>query len=369
MRYLIGVDIGTSGTKTVLFDEYGNKIRSKTVEYPMYQPKNGWAEQDPELWWNAVCETLKQVTAGIDASEIKGVGLTNGIETYKSSNANGKVVDLIENVTIDASETGMWISADFGTVKNCTINGDVSGIKLHVRYAGNTPAIALNDIIESAEVEYVAPDELETSNIITEIAAPATILQVYFATFTAYGLTVYNFKLKNLAWSFIMAIMMIPAQVSIIGFMNFMMKINLYDTYWPLIIPAMAAPSTVYFMKQYMTGALSVEIIEAARIDGSGEFATFNKIALPLMKPAMATQAIFAFIASWNNLYTPSMMITNNRKYTLPMFVQGLRSDVIRTDYGFVYVGLTLTVLPLLIVYFAFSKYIIAGVALGGVKE
>ncbi len=203
----------------------------------------------------------------------------------------------------------------------------------------------------------------------TMIAAPATILQVYFATFTAYGLTVYQFKLRNLAWSFIMAIMMIPAQVSIIGFMNFMMKINLYDTYWPLIIPAMAAPSTVYFMKQYMTGALSVEIIEAARIDGSGEFATFNKIALPLMKPAMATQAIFAFIASWNNLYTPSMMITNNRKYTLPMFVQGLRSDVIRIDYGFVYVGLTLTVFPLLVVYFAFSKYIIAGVALGGVKE
>ena len=201
------------------------------------------------------------------------------------------------------------------------------------------------------------------------IAAPATILQVYFATFTAYGLTVYNFKLKNLAWSFIMAIMMIPAQVSIIGFMNFMMKINLYDSYWPLIIPAMAAPSTVYFMKQYMTSALSVEIIEAARIDGSGEFATFNKIALPLMKPAMATQAIFAFIASWNNLYTPTMMITNNRKYTLPMFVQSLKSDVIRIDYGFVYVGLTLTVFPLLVVYFAFSKYIIAGVALGGVKE
>lgn len=201
------------------------------------------------------------------------------------------------------------------------------------------------------------------------IAAPATVLQVYFATFTAYGLTVYQFKLRSLAWSFIMAIMMIPAQVSIIGFMNFMMKINLYDSYWPLIIPAMAAPSTVYFMKQYMQGSLSVEIIEAARIDGSGEFATFNKIALPLMKPAMATQAIFAFIASWNNLYTPSMMITNNRKYTLPMFVQGLRSDVIRIDYGFVYVGLTLTVFPLLVVYFAFSKYIIAGVALGGVKE
>lgn len=201
------------------------------------------------------------------------------------------------------------------------------------------------------------------------IAVPATIFQVYFATLTAYGLTVYRFKLRDMAWAFIMAIMMIPAQVSIIGFMNLMIKVNLYNTYWPLIIPAIAAPSTVYFMKQYMQGGLSVEIIEAARIDGSGEFSTFNKIALPLMKPAMATQAIFAFIASWNNLYTPTMMISDNRKYTLPMFITGLKSDSIRTDYGFVYVGLTLTVLPLLIVYFALSKYIIAGVALGGVKE
>lgn len=201
------------------------------------------------------------------------------------------------------------------------------------------------------------------------ITVPATILQVYCATLTAYGITVYSFKLRNIAWSFIMAIMMIPAQVSIIGFMAFMKQIGLYGSYLTLIIPAAAAPSTVYFMKQYMQSALSVEIIEAARIDGSGEFSTFNKIALPLMKPAMATQAIFAFIASWNNLYTPTMMIADTKKYTLPMFVQGLKSDAIRINYGYVYVGLTLTVLPLLIVYFILSKYIIAGVALGGVKE
>lgn len=201
------------------------------------------------------------------------------------------------------------------------------------------------------------------------IAVPSTILQVYFATFTAYGIVTYQFKLKNMAWSFIMAIMMIPPQVSIIGFMQFMIKIGLYDSYWPLILPAIAAPSTVYFMKQYMTGALSLEIIEAARIDGSGEFATFNKIVLPLMKPAMATQAIFAFIASWNNLYTPSMLLTDTAKKTLPMFIQSLRSEQFRSDYGVIYMGLFLTVLPLLVVYFALSKYIIAGVALGGVKE
>lgn len=201
------------------------------------------------------------------------------------------------------------------------------------------------------------------------ISVPATLLQVYFSTFTAYGITVYNFKLKNFASSFIMAIMMIPAQVSIIGFMQFMMKIGLYNTYLPLIIPAVAAPSTYYFMKQYMAQALSLEIVEAARIDGSGEFKTFNTIVLPLMKPAMATQAIFAFIASWNNLFTPSMILIDKSKNTLPMFVQTLRSEQFRSDYGMIYLGLFITVLPIFVVYFALSKYIIAGVALGGVKE
>ncbi|MGN0154831.1 MAG: carbohydrate ABC transporter permease [Lachnospiraceae bacterium] len=201
------------------------------------------------------------------------------------------------------------------------------------------------------------------------ISVPATALQVYFSTFTAYGITVYRFKLRNFAASFIMAIMMIPAQVSIIGFMQFMMKLGLYNTYIPLIVPAIAAPSTYYFMKQYMEQALSIEIVEAARIDGSGELRTFNSIVLPLMKPAMATQAIFAFIASWNNLFTPSMILIDKAKNTLPMFVQTLRSEQFRTDYGMIYFGLFITVLPIFVVYFALSKYIIAGVALGGVKE
>ena len=201
------------------------------------------------------------------------------------------------------------------------------------------------------------------------IAVPATILNIYISTLTAYAISTYQFKLKNAAHSFIMAIMMIPAQVSIIGFMQFMMKIHLYDTYWPLIIPACAAPTTYYFMKQYISQALSLEIIEAARIDGSAEFATFNKIALPLMKPAMSTQAIFAFIGSWNNLYTPSMILFDTHKKTLPMFIMSLRSEQFRADYGIIYVGLFLTILPIFVVYFALSKYIIAGVALGGVKE
>lgn len=201
------------------------------------------------------------------------------------------------------------------------------------------------------------------------IAVPATLLTVYFSAVTAYGLVVYRFRGRNVAWTFILCVMMIPTQVTVVGFIKFMMKINLYNTYWPLILPAIAAPSVVFFMRQFIQASLPLEILDAARIDGSGEFKTFNTIALPLLKPALATQAIFAFIASWNNLFMPTMMISSQSKSTLPMFVQQLRSEQFRTDYGMIYMGLLVTVIPIFIVYFCLSKYIVAGVALGGVKE
>lgn len=201
------------------------------------------------------------------------------------------------------------------------------------------------------------------------IAVPSTLLSVYFSTLTAYGIQVYDFKLKKAAWSFILAVMIVPNTIAIIGFYRFMLSLNLIDTYIPLIVPAVAAPSVVFFMKQYMESTFSREIVEAARIDGSGEFHTFNRIAVPLMKPAIATQAIFCFVASWNNLFMPTMLLTSDRKKTLPLFVQMLRSDRFKTDYGVLYIGLAITVLPIFVVYFLLARYIVAGVTLGGVKE
>ncbi|MGN0355347.1 MAG: carbohydrate ABC transporter permease [Muricoprocola sp.] len=201
-----------------------------------------------------------------------------------------------------------------------------------------------------------------------KITLPGTVLAVYFSALTAYGIYVYDFKLKKFAWAFIMAIMMVPSQISVIGFYRFMLDLNLVDTYVPLIIPTIASPAVVFFMKQYMEASLSKEMIEAARIDGSGELHTFNRIIMPIMKPAVATQAIFQFIAQWNNLFTPTIMLTTDSKKTLPMFVQLLSSNQFRTDYGVVYVGLFVTIIPLVIVYLILSKYIVAGVALGGVK-
>lgn len=200
------------------------------------------------------------------------------------------------------------------------------------------------------------------------ISIGATVLALYFSSLTAYAQVAYNWKLRNAFFSFIMVVMMIPAQITMIGFYQMVYKIHMTNHLSMLILPAIASPSMVFFMRQYLHPTLSMEIVQSARIDGAGEFMIFNRIVLPIMKPAVATQAIFSFVASWNNLFTPLVLLTDQKKYTMPIMVSLLKGDIYKTEYGSVYLGLTLTVLPLIVVYLLLSKYIIAGVALGGVK-
>ena len=202
------------------------------------------------------------------------------------------------------------------------------------------------------------------------IAVFSTILTVFFSGLTAYGLTVYDFKLKKFATTFILAIMMIPTQVVSTGFLQFMVKIKLYDNYLPLILPAIAAPAVVFFMLQYMRSSFPLDVVEAARIDGCGEFRTFLQIALPIFKPAFAVQAIFAFVASWNNYYTPSMLLLSGKleQKTMPMMVTAILSNDKLTDFGVRYLAITLSIIPVVVVYLILSKYIVKGVTLGAVK-
>lgn len=200
------------------------------------------------------------------------------------------------------------------------------------------------------------------------IAAGATVLALYFSSLTAYAQIAYEWKLKNAFFSFIMAVMMVPGQVTMIGFYQMCFRFGLTNNRLLLILPAIAAPSMVFFMRQYLQPALSMEIVHSARIDGAKEFYIFNNIVLPIMKPAIATQAIFSFVGNWNNLFTPLVLLTQPKKYTMPIMVTLLRGDIYKTELGSIYLGLTLTVLPLIIVYLALSRYIIAGVALGSVK-
>ena len=200
------------------------------------------------------------------------------------------------------------------------------------------------------------------------ISSGSTICTIYFSTLTAYALVAYDWRLRNPFFTFILCVMMIPAQITSIGFYQFMYKIHMTNNFLALILPAIAAPQCVFFMRQFMLASLPLELLDSARIDGSREFHTFNHISLPIMKPAMATQGIFSFVFSWNQLFLPSILLTNNKLYTLPLMVSQPKGDIYKVEYGAVYLGLTLSVLPLFVIYFALSKYIIAGVALGGVK-
>lgn len=201
------------------------------------------------------------------------------------------------------------------------------------------------------------------------VAFSATILSVYFSALTAYGFYMYEFKGKNWLWTIILVIIMIPPQLGLIGFYKFMAQLHLLDNYIPLIVPAIAAPSTVLFIRQYFKSILSKELVDAARIDGSSEFFTFNTIVLPITIPALATMAIFTFVGNWNNFITPYILISDRAKYTLPMLVQQLRTDIYRTEFGGVYLGIAITIVPILIFYAFMSKYIISGITMGGVKE
>ncbi len=223
----------------------------------------------------------------------------------------------------------------------------------------------LKHVLQDANIPVLSG--IKNSLIVSSCSAA---LATYFSALTAYGLYAYNFKLKKPAFIFIMLILVMPTQVSALGFMRLMDNMGLLNTLWPLFLPSVAAPAVFYFMYSYMQSSLPMELVEAARIDGCNEFKIFNRIVLPIMKPAIAVQAIFAFVTAWNNYFLPALIISDNSKKTLPILIAALRSaDFLKFDMGKVYMLITIAIVPIIIIYILLSRYIVAGVALGGVKE
>lgn len=222
----------------------------------------------------------------------------------------------------------------------------------------------LRNLLNNADIPVV-------SGIINSliVSAMSAILAVYFSTLASYGIFAYDFKFRKTAFAVIIVIMTMPTTVSAVGFVTQMESWGLMDSLIPLFLPSIASPIVVFFMKQYMDGALSMEVVEAARIDGSGEFHTFNTIVMPIMKPALAVQAIFTFVAAWNNYFVPALLINSAHKKTLPILIAQLRSaDFLKFDLGQVYMLINISIIPIIIVYLFLSKYIVRGVALGSVK-
>lgn len=202
------------------------------------------------------------------------------------------------------------------------------------------------------------------------VAIPATLLTAYFSALTAYGLAMYQFKGKGIIFSVILIFMMIPSQLGLLGFYDLVSFLKLTNSYIPLIIPAIAAPGIVFFLKQYVEATLSPSLLEAARIDGAGEFYLFHKIVLPIMSPGIATMSIGAFIGNWNSYLTPMILLNKKEKFTLPVLIASLNSSTeITRNQGAIYLAVAISVIPIIIVFCFCSKYIINSIAAGGVKE
>ena len=203
-----------------------------------------------------------------------------------------------------------------------------------------------------------------------KVAVPATVLTAYFSAITAYALAVYKFKGRNLIFYTIVIFMMIPGQLGLIGFYNLIAKMKLIDSYIPLIVPAIAAPGTVFFLRQYVLSVLPTSLLEAARIDGAGEFHIFHKIVFPIMVPGIATMAIGGFIGNWNSYLVPLLLLNTPKKFTLPVMIASLNASTdIASNQGAIYLAVAISVIPILVVFCFCSKYIISSISAGGVKE
>ncbi len=201
------------------------------------------------------------------------------------------------------------------------------------------------------------------------IAASSTLLTAYFGAMTACGFALYRFPLRKFLFGVVLAVIMIPSTINLIGVYKLALTLRMTDTWWPLILPSIANPFAVFFLKNYLEASLPRSLVEASRIDGASEIRTFHTVVLPLASPAMATISIFGFLSCWNSYLIPLIIINSNDLYTLPMMIQQLNTTTFNRDLGALYFGIAVSIVPIIIAFAFFSRYLVEGLSVGGVKE
>jgi multiple sugar transport system permease protein len=161
---------------------------------------------------------------------------------------------------------------------------------------------------------------------------------------------------------------MIPPQLGLIGYYILTARLHIINTYWALILPAVANASTVFFLKMYIDTNVNESLLEAARVDGSSEIYTFNRIVFPIILPGVATMSILNFIASWNNYLTPLVLLFDKDKFTLPILI-ALVKGTYKQNLGAQYMAVAISIVPIIIAFTFLSKYIISGITAGALKE
>ncbi len=199
------------------------------------------------------------------------------------------------------------------------------------------------------------------------IAVVTTVLCVLICAMSGFALTKYEFKLKKPIMAFIVATIMVPGQIGMVGFLIEMRALDLNQTHWPLIISGLTNAFGVFWMVQFMKTSLHTELIESARVDGCSEPRIFAQIVLPVVTPALSTLSLLVFLGSWNNYLLPLIVINKESLFTIPLSINAL-GNLYRTDYGARLTGLLVSVAPLIVIFALNTKSFVRGLTAGAVK-
>ncbi|UFT99763.1 carbohydrate ABC transporter permease [Radiobacillus kanasensis] len=198
------------------------------------------------------------------------------------------------------------------------------------------------------------------------ISVITIVLSLFFSSMVGYALAVYDFKGRNFFFLLVLLIMMVPFEILMLPLYQLMIDLQLIDSYFGAVLPMVVAPVAVFFFRQFAMG-LPLQLMDAARIDGSSEYGIFFRIMLPLMAPSLAAMAILQGLGSWNNFLWPLLVLRSNDMLTLPIGLATLLTPY-GNNYDVLIAGSVLTIVPIIILFIFFQKFFIAGLTTGGVK-
>jgi multiple sugar transport system permease protein len=199
------------------------------------------------------------------------------------------------------------------------------------------------------------------------VALASTALTLLFCSMGGYAFALMEFRFKGPLFALVMATLLLPSFMNMIPTFMIMDALGWIDEHRALYIPGAASAFGIFLMRQFATSAVPRELIEAARMDGCGEFGIYWRVVLPLLRPAMGTLGLVTFIASWNNFIGPLIVLRSMEQYTLPLALRSLQSPV-NTEWGALMTGSAIATLPLLVLFVLSSRQLIAGLTAGAVK-
>jgi multiple sugar transport system permease protein len=199
------------------------------------------------------------------------------------------------------------------------------------------------------------------------VALASTVLTLLFCSMAGYAFAMFEFRFKQALFTLVMGTMLLPSFMSMIPTFMIMDVLGWIDQHRALYIPGAASAFGIFLMRQFVATAVPRELVEAARMDGCGEFAIYWHVVLPLLKPALGTLGLITFIASWNNFIGPLIVLRSADQYTLPLALRSLQSPV-NTEWGALMAGSAIATIPLLILFAISSRQLIAGLTTGAVK-